>query len=50
MHFVSLSYCHCAMQDFQLGVGMTYVSMNVASVKQTGRHNFSLITPYKTFK
>ncbi|XP_041749167.1 arf-GAP with Rho-GAP domain, ANK repeat and PH domain-containing protein 1-like [Coregonus clupeaformis] len=36
-------------EDFQLGVGMTYVSMNVASVKQTGRHNFSLITPYKTF-
>ncbi|XP_064827573.1 arf-GAP with Rho-GAP domain, ANK repeat and PH domain-containing protein 1-like [Oncorhynchus masou masou] len=36
-------------EDFQLGVGLTYVSMNVASVKQTGRHNFSLITPYKTF-
>ncbi|XP_045064145.1 arf-GAP with Rho-GAP domain, ANK repeat and PH domain-containing protein 1 isoform X2 [Coregonus clupeaformis] len=36
-------------EDFQLGVGMTYVSMNVASVKQTGRHNFCLITPYKTF-
>ncbi|CAB1315899.1 unnamed protein product [Coregonus sp. 'balchen'] len=36
-------------EDFQLGVGMTYVSMNVASVKQTGRHTFSLITPYKTF-
>ncbi|XP_055797306.1 arf-GAP with Rho-GAP domain, ANK repeat and PH domain-containing protein 1-like [Salvelinus fontinalis] len=36
-------------EDFQLGVGMTFVSMNVASVKQTGRHNFSLITPYKTF-
>ncbi|XP_029526027.2 arf-GAP with Rho-GAP domain, ANK repeat and PH domain-containing protein 1-like [Oncorhynchus nerka] len=36
-------------EDFQLGVGMTFVSMNVASVKQTGRHSFSLITPYKTF-
>lgn len=29
---------------------MTFVPMNVASVQQTGRHNFSLITPYKTFK
>ncbi|XP_046899000.1 arf-GAP with Rho-GAP domain, ANK repeat and PH domain-containing protein 1 isoform X2 [Hypomesus transpacificus] len=36
-------------EDFQLGVGMTYVSMEVASVKPTGRHSFSLITPYKTF-
>ncbi|KAI4882270.1 hypothetical protein NFI96_027223 [Prochilodus magdalenae] len=36
-------------EDFNLGLGMTIVSMNVASVKQTGRHGFSLITPYKTF-
>ncbi|KAL2095204.1 hypothetical protein ACEWY4_009923 [Coilia grayii] len=36
-------------EDFNLGIGMTCVSMNVASVKQTGRHGFSLITPYKTF-
>ncbi|XP_035383109.1 arf-GAP with Rho-GAP domain, ANK repeat and PH domain-containing protein 1 isoform X2 [Electrophorus electricus] len=36
-------------EDFTLGLGMTIVSMNVASVKQTGRHSFSLITPYKTF-
>lgn len=36
-------------EDFQLGVGMTYVSMDVASVRATGRHNFSLITPYRTF-
>ena len=49
-----LSVCGLRMtlcvQDFQLGVGMTYVSMEVASVKPTGRHSFSLITPYKTFK
>ncbi|KAF4077234.1 hypothetical protein AMELA_G00205640 [Ameiurus melas] len=36
-------------EDFNLGFGMTFVPMNVASVQQTGRHNFSLITPYKTF-
>ncbi|KAG9266167.1 arf-GAP with Rho-GAP domain, ANK repeat and PH domain-containing protein 1-like isoform X1 [Astyanax mexicanus] len=36
-------------EDFNLGLGMTLVSMNVASVKQTGRHGFSLITPYKSF-
>ncbi|XP_062392799.1 arf-GAP with Rho-GAP domain, ANK repeat and PH domain-containing protein 1 [Sardina pilchardus] len=36
-------------EDFNLGIGMTCVSMNVASVKQTGRHGFSLISPYKTF-
>ncbi|KAL6469628.1 hypothetical protein MHYP_G00207470 [Metynnis hypsauchen] len=36
-------------EDFTLGLGMTLVSMNVASVKETGRRHFSLITPYKTF-
>ncbi|XP_064206750.1 arf-GAP with Rho-GAP domain, ANK repeat and PH domain-containing protein 1 isoform X1 [Anguilla rostrata] len=36
-------------EDYGLGLGMTYVSMSVASVKQTGRHGFSLITPYRTF-
>ncbi|XP_036443855.1 arf-GAP with Rho-GAP domain, ANK repeat and PH domain-containing protein 1 isoform X1 [Colossoma macropomum] len=36
-------------EDFNLGLGMTLVSMNVASVKETGRRHFSLITPYKTF-
>ncbi|XP_027024652.2 arf-GAP with Rho-GAP domain, ANK repeat and PH domain-containing protein 1 isoform X1 [Tachysurus fulvidraco] len=36
-------------EDFNLGLGMTFVYMNVASVKQTGRHSFSLVTPYKTF-
>ncbi|XP_072517548.1 arf-GAP with Rho-GAP domain, ANK repeat and PH domain-containing protein 1 isoform X2 [Salminus brasiliensis] len=36
-------------EDFNLGLGTTLVSMNIASVKPTGRHGFSLITPYKTF-
>ncbi|KAJ8266950.1 hypothetical protein GJAV_G00136530 [Gymnothorax javanicus] len=36
-------------EDYGLGLGMTYVSMSVATVKQTGRHSFTLITPYKTF-
>ncbi|XP_012687952.2 arf-GAP with Rho-GAP domain, ANK repeat and PH domain-containing protein 1 isoform X2 [Clupea harengus] len=42
-------WLHNRKEDFTLGIGMTCVSMNVASVKQTGRHGFSLITPYKTF-
>ncbi|TRY74231.1 hypothetical protein DNTS_015119, partial [Danionella cerebrum] len=36
-------------EDFNLGLGITCVSMNIASVKSTGRYSFSLITPYKTF-
>ncbi|XP_051536533.1 arf-GAP with Rho-GAP domain, ANK repeat and PH domain-containing protein 1 [Myxocyprinus asiaticus] len=36
-------------EDFSLGLGMTCVSMNIASVKPTGHHSFSLITPYRTF-
>lgn len=37
-------------QDFNIGLGMMFVSMNIASVKSTGRHSFTLITPYRTFK
>ncbi|KAL0993884.1 hypothetical protein UPYG_G00115170 [Umbra pygmaea] len=42
-------WIHSNKENYELGIGMMYISMNVASVKQTGRHNFSLITPYKTF-
>nr|XP_024657510.1 arf-GAP with Rho-GAP domain, ANK repeat and PH domain-containing protein 3-like [Maylandia zebra] len=36
-------------EGFQLGVASYTVPLNVASVKSTGKHSFSLITPYKTF-
>ncbi|KAF7696609.1 arf-GAP with Rho-GAP domain, ANK repeat and PH domain-containing protein 2 [Silurus meridionalis] len=42
-------YLYNSKEDFNLGIGTMLVSMNVASVKQNGRHNFSLITPYRTF-
>ncbi|XP_073727114.1 arf-GAP with Rho-GAP domain, ANK repeat and PH domain-containing protein 1 [Misgurnus anguillicaudatus] len=42
-------WIYSSKEDFSLGLGMTYVSMNIASVKPTGRHTFSLITPYRTF-
>ncbi|XP_019219136.1 uncharacterized protein LOC102077808 isoform X2 [Oreochromis niloticus] len=36
-------------EGFQLGVASYSVPLNVASVKSTGKHSFSLITPYRTF-
>ncbi|XP_016891590.1 arf-GAP with Rho-GAP domain, ANK repeat and PH domain-containing protein 1 isoform X2 [Cynoglossus semilaevis] len=36
-------------EGFQLGLASFSVPLNVASVKATGKHTFSLITPYKTF-
>ncbi|KAM8741507.1 arf-GAP with Rho-GAP domain, ANK repeat and PH domain-containing protein 1 isoform 2-T3 [Acanthopagrus schlegelii] len=36
-------------EGFQLGIATFSVPLNVASVKSTGKHSFSLITPYKTF-
>ncbi|KPP63036.1 arf-GAP with Rho-GAP domain, ANK repeat and PH domain-containing protein 1-like, partial [Scleropages formosus] len=42
-------WIHRSKEDFSLGVGMNIVSMDMATVKQTGRHSFSLITPYRTF-
>ncbi|XP_076026611.1 arf-GAP with Rho-GAP domain, ANK repeat and PH domain-containing protein 1 [Genypterus blacodes] len=36
-------------ESFQLGVASFSVALNVASVKSTGKHSFTLITPYKSF-
>ncbi|XP_071369447.1 arf-GAP with Rho-GAP domain, ANK repeat and PH domain-containing protein 1-like [Centroberyx affinis] len=36
-------------EGFQLGVASFSVPLNVASVKSTGKHSFTLITPYKSF-
>lgn len=37
-------------EGFQLGVASFSVPLNVATVKSTGKHSFTLITPFKTFK
>ncbi|XP_052444746.1 arf-GAP with Rho-GAP domain, ANK repeat and PH domain-containing protein 1 isoform X2 [Carassius gibelio] len=42
-------WIYSSKEDFTVGLGMMFVSMNIASVKATGRHSFSLITPYRTF-
>lgn len=36
-------------EGFQLGVGSFSVPLNVATVKTTGKHSFTLITPYRSF-
>ncbi|XP_041808379.1 arf-GAP with Rho-GAP domain, ANK repeat and PH domain-containing protein 1 [Chelmon rostratus] len=36
-------------EGFQLGIASFSVPLNVATVKSTGKHSFSLVTPYKTF-
>ncbi|KAM8834895.1 arf-GAP with Rho-GAP domain, ANK repeat and PH domain-containing protein 1 isoform 1-T1 [Synchiropus picturatus] len=35
--------------SYQLGIASYCVPLNVSSVKSTGKHTFSLVTPYKTF-
>ncbi|KAG1930880.1 arf-GAP with Rho-GAP domain, ANK repeat and PH domain-containing protein 1 isoform X2 [Pimephales promelas] len=42
-------WIYSSKEDFNIGLGMMFVSMNIASVKSTGRHSFTLITPYRTF-
>ena len=37
-------------EGFQLGIASFSVPLNVATVKSTGKHSFTLITPFKTFK
>ncbi|XP_051881641.1 arf-GAP with Rho-GAP domain, ANK repeat and PH domain-containing protein 1-like isoform X2 [Pristis pectinata] len=36
-------------EDHRLGIGITSVEMNVATVKETDRRGFDLTTPYRTF-
>ncbi|KAF0022897.1 hypothetical protein F2P81_024878 [Scophthalmus maximus] len=36
-------------EGYQLGLASFSVPLNVATVKSTGKHSFTLITPYKTF-
>nr|XP_019963255.1 PREDICTED: arf-GAP with Rho-GAP domain, ANK repeat and PH domain-containing protein 1-like [Paralichthys olivaceus] len=37
-------------EGYLLGVASFSVPLNVATVKSTGKHSFTLITPYKSFK
>ncbi|XP_059502842.1 arf-GAP with Rho-GAP domain, ANK repeat and PH domain-containing protein 1 isoform X2 [Stegostoma tigrinum] len=36
-------------EDYRLGIGVTSVEMNVATVKDADRRGFDVTTPYKTF-
>lgn len=34
-------------QDYRIGVGITYINMNVGNVKETDQRSFDLTTPYR---
>ncbi|XP_072776239.1 arf-GAP with Rho-GAP domain, ANK repeat and PH domain-containing protein 1 isoform X8 [Taeniopygia guttata] len=36
-------------EDYRLGIGITYIEMNVGNVKEVDRRSFDLTTPYRTF-
>ncbi|NWS78187.1 ARAP2 protein, partial [Crotophaga sulcirostris] len=36
-------------EDHRLGIGITYIEMNVGNVKEVERRGFDLTTPYRTF-
>ncbi|NWY00785.1 ARAP1 protein, partial [Nothoprocta ornata] len=36
-------------EDYQLGIGITYIEMNVGNVKEVERRGFDLTTPYRIF-
>ncbi|NWR35511.1 ARAP1 protein, partial [Tachuris rubrigastra] len=36
-------------EDYQLGIGITYIEMNVGNVKEVDRRAFDLTTPYRIF-
>ncbi|XP_061846141.1 arf-GAP with Rho-GAP domain, ANK repeat and PH domain-containing protein 1 isoform X2 [Colius striatus] len=36
-------------EDYQLGIGITYIEMNVGNVKEVDRRGFDLTTPYRLF-
>ncbi|NXS60926.1 ARAP1 protein, partial [Brachypteracias leptosomus] len=37
-------------EDYRLGIGITYIEMNVGNVKEVERRGFDLTTPYRTFR
>ncbi|XP_017691519.1 PREDICTED: arf-GAP with Rho-GAP domain, ANK repeat and PH domain-containing protein 1 isoform X1 [Lepidothrix coronata] len=36
-------------EDYRLGIGITYIEMNVGNVKEVDRRGFDLTTPYRLF-
>ncbi|NXY64115.1 ARAP1 protein, partial [Callaeas wilsoni] len=36
-------------EDYRLGIGITYIEMNVGNVKEVDRRSFDLTTPYRIF-
>ncbi|KAM6286484.1 arf-GAP with Rho-GAP domain, ANK repeat and PH domain-containing protein 1 isoform 2-T2 [Spheniscus humboldti] len=36
-------------EDYRLGIGITYIEMNVGNVKEVDRRGFDLTTPYRIF-
>ncbi|KAM6342315.1 arf-GAP with Rho-GAP domain, ANK repeat and PH domain-containing protein 1 [Podargus strigoides] len=36
-------------EDYRLGIGVTYIEMNVGNVKEVDRRSFDLTTPYRLF-
>ncbi|NXS14965.1 ARAP1 protein, partial [Neodrepanis coruscans] len=37
-------------EDYRLGIGITYIEMNVGNVKEVDRRGFDLTTPYRIFR
>ncbi|XP_055479624.1 arf-GAP with Rho-GAP domain, ANK repeat and PH domain-containing protein 1 isoform X2 [Psammomys obesus] len=37
------------LEEFQLGIGITFIDMNVGNVKEVDRRSFDLTTPYRIF-
>lgn len=37
-------------KDCRIGVGITYIEMNVANIKESDRRSFDLTTPYGLFR
>lgn len=37
-------------QEFHLGIGITFIDMNVGNVKEVDRRSFDLTTPYRIFR
>ncbi|XP_030055844.1 arf-GAP with Rho-GAP domain, ANK repeat and PH domain-containing protein 1 isoform X2 [Microcaecilia unicolor] len=42
-------FLHKSIEDFRLGIGITFIEMNLGNVKDTDRRAFDLTTPYRTF-
>lgn len=39
-----------ALQEYHLGIGITFIDMSVGNVKEVDRRSFDLTTPYRIFR